>query len=261
MGAPGSSNSTQASGGARTLVLVHTVPPLVGSFAEWCAELLPGVRVLHALDEPMLDRIKQRGSLAPEDDERLAEHIAVAEAIGAGAVLVTCSTVSLCVDAIAGRFRIPVLKIDEAMAKKAVRTGRRITVLATAPTTLEPSRVLLEAEAGGAGTTVEIALRLVENALPALLAGDGVTHDRLLEQAVREEAERSDVVVLAQASMARVLKAMADRPAPVPVLASPILALGEIRRILSGATAPGNAPASGNTAAPAGAATHEVTRP
>ena len=215
-----------------TLVLVHTVPPLVDAFAEWCRELLPGVRLLHILDEPMLDRIKQRGERAPEDDERLAEHVALAEAVGTGAVLVTCSTVSLCVDAIRERFSVPVLKIDEAMAAKAVRSGRRITVVATADTTLEPSRILLLEEAGRAGTTVDIALRLVGQALPALLAGDGVTHDRLVEQAVREEAERSDVVVLAQATMARVLKAMAGRPAPVPVLSSPFLALSEVRRIL-----------------------------
>jgi len=95
--------------GGKTLVLVHTVPPLVDAFTQWCAELLPGVRVLHILDEAMLDRIKQRGDRAPEDDERLAEHVALAQAVGAGAVLVTCSTVSLCVDAIRGRFSVPVL--------------------------------------------------------------------------------------------------------------------------------------------------------
>jgi Asp/Glu/hydantoin racemase len=215
-----------------SLVLVHTVPPLVGVFTRLCSELLPGVRLLHVLDEAMLERIKQRGFTAPEDDEHLAGHVALAQAIGAGAVLVTCSTVSLCVDAVRERFSVPVLKIDEAMAREAVRSGRRITVVATAITTLEPSRALLEAEAGRAGRPVDITLRFIDDALPALLAGDGATHDRLVERAVREEAERADVVVLAQATMARVLKVLADRPVSVPVLSSPPLALAEAARIL-----------------------------
>jgi len=218
-----------------TLVLVHTIPHLVGAFTGWCADLLPGVRVLHVLDEPMLDRIGRRsgGRTTSEDDEHLAGHVAVAQAIGADVVLVTCSTVSLCVDAIRHRFTIPVLKIDEEMAAEAVRTGPRIAVVATAPTTLEPSRALLSAEADRVGRPVEIRVRLVEDALAALLAGDAATHDSLVAGAAREEAGRSDVVVLAQATMARALAVLSHRPPAVPVLASPPLALGKVQRILA----------------------------
>jgi len=64
-------------------VLVHTVPPLVAAFTEWSREILPDVRLLHVLDEPILERIRRRGARSPEDDERLAGHIALAEDIGA----------------------------------------------------------------------------------------------------------------------------------------------------------------------------------
>jgi hypothetical protein len=47
---------------------------------------------------------------------------------------------------------------------------------------------------------------------------------------VREEARDADVVVLAQATMARVLDLIAELPVAVPVLASPQLALAEVRR-------------------------------
>jgi hypothetical protein len=76
------------------LVLVHTVPPLLEVFNRLMAEILPGVKVFHILDEPMLERVKRRGGLASEDGERLAQHVAGAAAIGADAVLVTCSTIS-----------------------------------------------------------------------------------------------------------------------------------------------------------------------
>ncbi len=218
----------------QTLVLVHTVPSLIDAFDQLCHEVLPDVRVLHVLDEPMLERIRQRGMTTTEDAERLAQHAAVAEGIGADAVLVTCSTVSLCVDAIQDRSRVPVVKIDHAMAVEAVRVGTRIAVLATAATTLAPSREMLLAEGRRVGKLVEISTRLVDEGSPARLSGDMSTHDRLIERAVLEEAERSDVVVLAQASMASALVAMGGCPVPVPVLSSPRLALQEVRQLLQG---------------------------
>jgi Asp/Glu/hydantoin racemase len=217
---------------APTLVLVHTMPVLVDAFATWCAEQLPECRVLHLLDEPMLERIKQRGHGGVADSDRLLEHVRLAEAIGATAVLVTCSTVSLSVGDIRDRTTIPIFAIDDAMATEAVSHGQHIAVVATAATTLEPSRVLLEAAARRDDRRVEVALRLVDGALPALVAGDAATHDRLVVAAVRALAEGSDVVVLAQATMARVLEVLADDPPPVPVLASPQLALAEVRRAI-----------------------------
>jgi aspartate/glutamate racemase len=214
-----------------TLVLVHTVPPLVEAFAGWCAELLPGVRLLHILDEPLLEQIRRRGSWASEDEDRLAGHVALAEALGADAVLVTCSTVSLGVDVIRPRFSIPVVTIDHEMAREAVQAGTRIALVATAATTIEPSTGLLLAAGRAAGRTVLVTSRLVDGALPALLTGDRATHDRLVEAAVRDAAADNEVVVLAQATMTSVLAAMGDRPVPVPVLASPLLALREVGRI------------------------------
>jgi Asp/Glu/hydantoin racemase len=216
----------------QTLVLVHTIPGLVPAFASWCADMLPGVRVLHVLDEPMLERIRQRGQDAPDDDAHLLDHIRMAEAIGASALLVTCSSVSRAVARVRDRAAIPLFAIDDPMAAEAVRIGGRIAVVATAPTTLEPSRELLQATAARAGARIQVSLHLVEDALPALLAGDGETHDRLLVAALRDVARDADVIVLAQASMARVLDALHLAPLHIPVLASPQLALAAVRGLL-----------------------------
>ncbi len=187
---------------------------------------------MHVLDEPLLERVRQRGHLAPEDSARLQTHVAVAEDTGADAVLVTCSTVSPCVDDVRPEANIPVIKIDEAMIAEAVARGTKIGVVATNVTTLEPTRQLLEAQADVAAKAIEIKLVLVENALPALLSGDGNTHDKLVKKAVLELADQVDVVVLAQASMARVLNAIPEAERPVPVLSSPHLALERVRGLL-----------------------------
>jgi Asp/Glu/hydantoin racemase len=217
----------------QTLVLVHTVPPLVSVFQALVTELLPEVRQFHILDEPMVERVKRRGGLADEDAERLAQHVEAAAAIGADVVLVTCSTISPVVDMIPPSAAIRVLKIDEAMIREAVSLGRRVGVIATAATTLEPTRQLVEAEAARQGQEVVTELVLVEGAIAALFAGDGETHDRLVAEVALELAARSDVVVLAQASMARALGAMPENLRPAPILSSPHLALAQVKKLFS----------------------------
>jgi Asp/Glu/hydantoin racemase len=217
----------------KLLVLIHTISPLLGVFNKLGEELLPGVQFMHILDEPLLERVRQRGHLAPEDSARLGTHVVAAEGIGARAVLVTCSTVSPCVDDVRPQAGIPVVKIDEAMIARAVATGSTIGVVATAASTLEPTRQLLQAQADSAGKKIETDLVLVENALPALLSGDGSTHDSLVKEAVLELAQRVDVVVLAQASMARVLYVIPEAERQVPILSSPHLALERVHQLLA----------------------------
>jgi len=217
------------------LVLIHTVSPLLEVFDRLVAELLPNVQLMHILDEPLLVRVRQRGHLVAEDSVRLQTHAAIAEQIGADVILVTCSTVSPCVDDIRAGIEVPVIKIDEAMIGDAVATGAKIGVVATNEATLEPTHQLLEARASAAGRDLHIELVLVEDALSALLSGDGATHDLLVKKAVLELAQRADVVVLAQASMARVLDVIPEGERRVPILSSPHLALEQVRRFLPNA--------------------------
>ncbi len=216
------------------LTLIHTVAPLIGVFNKLGAELLPGVQLMHILDEPLLEQVRQRGGLAPEDAVRLQTHVALAEKIGAGAVLVTCSTISPCVDDVRPTAGIPVIKIDEAMVADAVERGARIGVVATAATTLEPTLRLLQARAAAQDKKIETELLLVEHAIAALLSGDGATHDRLVKQAALDLARRVDVVILAQASMARVLDVIPEAERNVPILSSPHLALTQAKQLLAG---------------------------
>ena len=215
------------------LVLVHTVAPLVSVFDKLGEELLPATQLVHILDEPLLQVIQGRGRLAAEDSARMAEHVAMAERAGASAVLITCSTVSPCVDEVAAESSIPVMKIDEAMIARAVAHGPLIAVIATAASTLEPTLQLLQAAAKSQGRDVEITLVLVESALSALLAGDGPAHDGLVKKAVLEHSRSADVVILAQASMARVLEAISAAERTVPILSSPHLALEQVGRLLA----------------------------
>ncbi|MGE5619015.1 MAG: aspartate/glutamate racemase family protein [Sphingomonadaceae bacterium] len=219
---------------ADTLALIHTVPPLLEVFNRLGAEILPDVRRIHLLDEFVLERVRQRGHLAPEDSERVAQHARAAEEIGANLILVTCSTISPCVDHARKAVRVPIVKIDDAMIAKAVSLGSRLGVVATNHATLEPTRRAIQSQAEQMGRKVDVELVLVDHALAALMSGDGATHDLLVSQAVQRIAPGVDAVVLAQASMARVLEAIPESERPVPILSSPHLALEQVKLALAG---------------------------
>lgn len=111
-------------------------------------------------------------------------------------------------------------------------TGRRIGVAATLRTTLEPTIALLEEKALAERREVDIVRVLCEGAFEAVLAGDTATHDRILADSLTRLAAAVDVVVLAQASMARMVSQLPNDPGRVPILASPELAIRRARSIL-----------------------------
>jgi aspartate/glutamate racemase len=222
---------------AERLVFIHTVTPLVEVFTRLAKEMLPDVQAFHVLDEPMLEQTRRHDSLnfragpaGADGISRLNEHISAAMDIGADAVLATCSPVSPYLDKIPRP--IPVLKIDQAMIEQAVKQGQRIAVLATNPTTLEPIRKALEARASAVGKEVDVSILLVEGAFAAFLSGNMTEHDRLVKAAVQAASDNADLVVLAQASMARVLNCTPDVERRLPILTSPHTALERLREIL-----------------------------
>lgn len=184
------------------------------------------------VDESLIQDTVRAGKLRRETVRRLVNLIASAESAGAAAVLVTCSSIGEGVTIAQSLFDIPVLRIDEAMAEAAVSQARTIGVLATLRTTLEPTCALLRDKAAQADRKVELVECLCEDAFPAVLAGDTEKHDRILRRALTEEMNGVEAIVLAQASMARVVATLAPDDLPVPVFSSPELAVLRVRQML-----------------------------
>jgi Asp/Glu/hydantoin racemase len=217
---------------ALTLALIHTSPTLTPLFGSLCAEFLPDTTIFHMVDESLIKDTIRVGHLQRVTMRRLLSMIESAQQAGADAVLVTCSSIGDGVVLGQKLFDIPVIRVDEAMAEQAVRMGRRIGVMATLRTTLEPTIALLREKAEEAGIEIEIVESLCDGAFDAVLAGDAITHDRILSEALRIHMKGVDVVILAQASMARVVKAMPEGSLSMPVLSSPKLAVMQAREVL-----------------------------
>lgn len=184
------------------------------------------------IDESLIQDTIRAGHLQKKTIRRVVDHVASAERAGADAVLVTCSSIGPAITVAQSLFDFPVLRIDEAMAEIVVSRARIIGVLATVRTTLDPTCALLREKAAQAGRTIELIECLCEEAFPAVLAGDTETHDRILCEALTERMDGVDAIVLAQASMARVVATIDPIALPAPVFSSPELAVLRVRQVL-----------------------------
>jgi Asp/Glu/hydantoin racemase len=203
------------------LGLIHTVSNLRNVFGPLAEELLPNATVKHVVDESLLKDAIARGGLTPEVEARLAGHVAELARSGVDAIMVTCSSMGQGVDRLAARMDLAVLRVDAAMVDEALRIGKRIGVLATLHTTMTPTVELVRAHGDG---SVKIETHVCEGAFEALKAGDVERHDQLVRSGLRRIELLVDVVILAQASMARVL-ARPGMTSRVPILSSPRLAI------------------------------------
>jgi Asp/Glu/hydantoin racemase len=212
--------------------LIHTSPTLTPIFGTLCAEQMPETAVFHMVDESLIKDTIKAGEVRKITIRRLLAMVESAAAAGADAVMVTCSTLGPAVTLVQEMFDLPVIRVDEAMAEEAVRTGRRLGVMATLRTTLEPTTALLREKAAKAGRQIDLVECLCDGAFDAVLAGDTATHDRIVGAALLDEMSGVDAVVLAQASMARVVNAMPSGLLRMPVLSSPELSVRRARQIL-----------------------------
>lgn len=214
----------------KSLAFIHTSPVLVPAFTQLAGEFLPGVHIFHMVDESLIKNTIAAGRLTKVTARRVLSLIESAEQAGAEAAMVTCSSIGQAVSSSRPFIDIPVLRIDEAMAEQAVANGGRIGVAATLRTTLDPTLELLHATAQRGGKSIETIPCLCEGAFEAVVSGQAERHDSLVTEALQKLVNTVDVVVLAQASMARVLSSF---PAGgTPILTSPRLAMERARRQL-----------------------------
>jgi Asp/Glu/hydantoin racemase len=215
----------------KRIAVLHTVVFLAEMFRKLLQENLPNTENYHVVDESIIQELLKAGHLTPKVVRRIATHIMSANDAGADLILFTCSSTSPAVDDIKALVEIPILKVDEPLAEKAVRLGEKIGVVTTAKTTLEPSVNLIEASAARQGKKVQVQAELETKAFEARLIGNIAEHDRLVKETIRKLARKNNVIVLAQASMAHLADEMKDH-LDVPILASPKLCMEALQQIV-----------------------------
>jgi Asp/Glu/hydantoin racemase len=213
----------------RPIALIHTVAGLIPTFDTLLKAEMPDWAGFNMLDESLLRLTIRDGAPSAMTMRRLAGMVGSAVDAGAQAVVVTCSSLGPAVEAARPLCPVPLYRIDEGMAVAAVTGAARIGVLATLGSTLTPTGDLIRATAARLGRSCTVTDRLAEGAFQRLQAGDVAGHDAAVADQIRALVQEAEVVVLAQASMARALATVAGELGGVPVLTSPELGIRHIR--------------------------------
>lgn len=183
------------------LVFTSTTKELNRTLAEELERQLPGIEYDIHMDPDILVQIREAGYVTPKAAAKLLSLYVQAIHDGANAILNVCSSVGDIARAarqLGEAIGVPVIPIDESMACKAVERGRRIGVVATLQSTLVPTKNGLLRAAESFGKEVKLIDCLVDGAFGA----DPEQFRQALLLHAEKIADRVDVIVLAQASMA-----------------------------------------------------------
>ena len=212
-----------------TSLVFVSIEPMIN---DLIAQLIPDAKVIHFVDSDVLNTVIREQGISPASETRMTRLAEAAEAAGADVIFSACSSLGPALDVAARSVDIPVIKIDEAMATEAARRGTRIGVLATVPTTLGPTSNLILAKAAHTGRSVNVVQRLCKGAFDVLVSGDRTRHDSMVSEQAALLAKEVDLIVLAQASMARLAPSLHEQIG-IPVLSSPRIGVEYLARRIS----------------------------
>jgi aspartate/glutamate racemase len=193
-----------------------TVEPVI---TDLISELIPDAEILHFVDSDVLATVVREQGISDQSEQRMVLLAQAAEAAGADVIFSACSSLGPTLDAAQRAVGVPVVKIDQAMATTAAGFDR-IGVLATVPTTLGPTSDLIASVAHETGRSPHIVRRLCPGAFDVLMGGDRPAHDQMIADQAIELAKEVDIIVLAQASMNRLVSRL-ESETGLQVLSSP----------------------------------------
>jgi hypothetical protein len=211
--------------------VIHTSPTTVDLFGRLLREKVPGAIVINMLDDSILPELRDNGGELGAVEPRWQGYVRTISDRGVDLILNACSSIGGLCEGARALVPQPGLRGHAHKAEVAVQRGTPIGILATLQTTLGPTGALVEETARKLGRPVALDAVLVEGAYPALMQGDQQRHDDLIAAALDRSTRTNEVVILAQASMARVLPRL-DADLRTKVLTSPAFAVEDVVRRL-----------------------------
>ncbi len=193
---------------------LHTAHSNIDVFNAAAKELsLPTAHLTHSTRVDLLAAAEQAGGLTTQ---------IISDTMNAllqlcndnDAVILTCSTLGSCVDGMPTITTTPVIRVDEALATRAVSLGNRVTVLCTAATTIDPTSNLFLSVAQGKDTKLEI--QLIPDAWHLFRSGEIDAYLSSIAQAADGAyGAGAEVVAFAQASMSGAASLVKNQQRPL----------------------------------------------
>lgn len=219
----------------KKLILLSTGVALVNEIVEKVKAFNKEIEIYNIVDDSIIKTIAKNNGIIPDYIfDRIKNYCFIADEMNADALLLTCSSISETIDYAREKgVRTPLFKIDEPMIDFAVKNSNKsIGVIATVKTTLQPTLRLIQNKLIVHNKKIRIESILCEDAFDAYLKNDTVTHNRLVKEGINKLLQECEYVILAQASMARVLSEI-DHLHKLKILNSPDTGIKPVIEFLS----------------------------
>lgn len=181
-------------------------------FGKPFAEANPDIEVYNIMDDSLLVDTRKYSGMIPTIASRMLNYAKAAEASGADGVICTCTSVNHATKMIRPLLNIPMINIEEPVAEMAAKSGKRIGVMGTIPTSPGAISWEIEEKAAEMGKEIEIVPVVVDGAFDVLCAGDRDKHDEMVCEALYKLSKEVDCIAFAQISMSLLKHEPVDVP-------------------------------------------------
>lgn len=218
----------------KTLGVIHASHITMKAMEPYIKQYIPEVQIMHLCDDTIQrDNIKAGAGVIPKVNYfKFAQYAHNLEEAGVDLILLACSTFNYAAELGRPLVDTPIAQIDRPMMEKAVRTGKKIGMLATLVTTVPSSERLLDIAAAEAGVEIERKTVLCSEAFEAYSKGDTQRHNEILMEAIDELSDEVDCIVMAQLSMSALAPYLKETR--IPVYNSGETCFIKVREILEG---------------------------
>ena len=218
----------------KTLGIIHANIITTKVMEPYIKKYIPEVTICHLVDDTIQrDNIAAGVGVIPKVNYyKFAQYAHNLEEAGVDLILLACSTFNFAAELGRPMINTPIAQIDRPMMEEAVKTGKRVGMIATLETTVPSSERLLRLAAAEANKEIEVKTMLCPQAFTELQKGDVGAHNHILLEAVNKLADEVDSIVLAQLSMSVLAPFLKDTK--TPVFNSGDTGFGRVKEILDG---------------------------
>lgn len=218
----------------KTLGIIHASIITTQAMKPYIEQIIPEVKIMHVVDDTIQrDNIAAGVGVIPKVNYyKFAQYAHNLEEAKVDLIMLACSTFNYAAELARPMINTPIAQIDRPMMELAVKTGKRIGMLATLSTTVPSSERLLKIAAAEAGKEIDIKTVLCSEAFEEFEKGNIARHNEILMENIDELSKSVDVIVMAQLSMSALAPYLKNTR--VPVLNSGTTGFERVREILEG---------------------------
>lgn len=213
------------------VALISSTKAVFGPMESAFAEIFPEAKLMHILDETLLEDFRKEGGLSPHSRAKALQMALTAQEAGVDGILFTCSTLSPAVDDLRPFISVPMVKIDEPVISYLVQNFKNIGLLATAETVLKSVEAQVKKIAGSFDRQISLSPFIKSDAWP-LLAQSPEAFYKIIGEFANQVARECEVLLLTQVSIAPARDFTEEKTRP-KIFASPPFAVHVLKEILS----------------------------